>query len=249
MTTWPQGIGRRVYDTLDSTNAEASRLGAQGADPTWVFAKTQDAGRGRRGRAWVAAPGNFTASLLIWPERPIAEYALNSFVAALAVHDVLAAQLDHGRLGLKWPNDVLLDGKKASGILLETVRHKSATGLIIGIGINLKSAPSPNAIEPRAVPPTSLADAGIHLAPEDCLDALAPAFEQRASVFKDTGFAPIRDAWLVRATGLGLPLTARLPTVTHRGVFETINDRGALVLKTDAGSLELDAAEVYGGSD
>ena len=142
----PAGYRLIEYDELDSTNEEARRRAAAGdVGPLWIIARSQTAGRGRRGREWVSPRGNLMATLLMKPGCAPAEAARLSFVAALAVHDALCAWLPSERVQLKWPNDTLVNGKKISGILLETATagdRRELPWLAIGIGINLVAAPS-----------------------------------------------------------------------------------------------------------
>lgn len=234
-------------DEAASTNAVLAASPDTTAGPVWCLAHRQTAGRGRRGRAWSAPVGNFTASYLFWPDGDVAGFSLYSFVAALALHDALCdAGVGADRMTLKWPNDVLIDGAKACGILLETLSRPPRTGLILGIGVNLAHAPDPALLEPGALRAVSITGAcGISIAPEGFLDLLAATLDARIGQMRRDGFATIRADWLARAAGLGQVLTARLPNATHEGVFEDIDPSGALVLRTGSGRLPLPAADVY----
>jgi BirA family biotin operon repressor/biotin-[acetyl-CoA-carboxylase] ligase len=251
MADWPEGVGREVHAELDSTNAEALRRAAAGeAGPCWILALGQTAARGRRGRAWASLPGNFAASLLYRPPGTPALIALRSFAAALALHDALVEVTGRPeRFALKWPNDVLLDGLKLAGILLETGGVPGGPlALAVGIGVNLADAPEPGTLEPGAVAPVSLRGAmGIAVAPEAFLDLLAPGMAEWEARLAAEGFAPLRAAWLARAARLGEPVTARLPGRAIDGRFETIDQTGALVLATPTGRVALPAAEVHFG--
>ena len=241
MKGWPEGVGREVHATLDSTNAEALRRAAAGeAGPLWIMAREQTAARGRRGRSWAAPAGNFGASLLI---RPPGDRALRSFVAALGLFDAMVALTGRPELfALKWPNDVLLSGGKLAGILLEGV---GGGALVIGVGVNLAGAPDAEALEPGATPAVALGPAtGVTVTPDDLLDQLAPAVAAWEDRLVDEGFASVRTAWLARATRLGETITARLPDRTLTGRFETIDVNGALVLATDTGRVVLPAADI-----
>ena len=233
---WPAGVARIVLDETDSTNAEALRH----EPPAWILAHRQSAARGRRGRAWAMPPGNFAASLALRPDMPPADAALFSFVAAVALHDVLVTLTDR-ELALKWPNDVLLDGGKVAGILLES---SGAGGrldrLVVGIGVNVAAAPI--RVEEGAVSPVAL---GLDLAPEAFLDRLAPAFAAREDAFRREGFAPIRAAWLARAARLGEAIVARTGEVRRSGVFQDVDATGALVLGTPRGPEVVSAADVF----
>ena len=139
MTDWPEGYGRRVLDEVDSTLNEAARIAPTLAGPEWLLALRQTAARGRRGRAWSNPEGNFSATLALRLEGAPHQAALRSFVAALALFDACVAVT--GRpdgFSLKWPNDVLLNGGKLAGILLESAGAAgSVMPLFIGIGVNL----------------------------------------------------------------------------------------------------------------
>ncbi|MEL6913263.1 MAG: biotin--[acetyl-CoA-carboxylase] ligase [Pseudomonadota bacterium] len=228
---------RRIYGELDSTMAEAARRAAEIDAPTWILAHRQTAARGRRGRAWQHPEGNFAATLVMHTPSPH-EAALRSFVAALALRDTLRA-FGVGGLSLKWPNDVLVGGSKAAGILLETL---PGARLAIGIGINLRHAPPRDVLEDQALPPVAL---GIDDGPEAVLDVLAPAFAQWEACLATQGFGPVRDDWLRDAARLGAPIRARAGHAEHRGVFETIDIAGQLILSTPEGRLSLPAADVY----
>ncbi|WP_108886515.1 biotin--[acetyl-CoA-carboxylase] ligase [Pseudoprimorskyibacter insulae] len=245
---WPEGYGRRVLAEVDSTNAEAVRIAGGLAGPEWICALRQTAARGRRGRAWVNPEGNFAATLVMRPSGTPADAALRSFVASLALFDAFVALT--GRtdgLSLKWPNDVLLNGGKVAGILLESVGGAGGLShLAIGIGVNLRAAPSVAEVETGAVRPVSLLDeTGIAVTPEDFLDALAEAFATHEARFATYRFAPIREAWLARAARLGEEITARTGTSETRGRFETVDGQGNLVLKTAGGRVAIAAADVF----
>jgi len=238
------------HATLDSTNAEALRLLAQRTPPFWVLAERQTAGRGRRARPWISPPGNLAVSLALRlaPEGP--SPALRSFTAALALAEALEEVSGHALpLALKWPNDVLLEGRKLSGILLEgrSAGRGAPLDLVVGIGVNLIAAPPPGKVAPSGPVPVSLLEAtGRRVTPEALLAALDAAFFAREAQLLAEGFAPIREAWLARAHGLGAPVTARLADGrTLAGCFETVDLAGNLVLKTGHGREIVSAADIF----
>ncbi len=246
--TWPDGVGRRILAATDSTMAEAARIAPDLAGPEWVLAHEQTAARGRRGRGWVQPKGNFSASLVMRPEGSPAEAALRSFVAALAVREASVAATGRDDLfTLKWPNDVLLNGGKLAGILLESVGQGSGvTHLIVGIGVNLIHAPDTSQLEAGAVAPVSLkGETGAHVTPEAFLDLLAPAFARYEAQLATYGFVPIRTAWLTQAARLGETVTARTGAEEITGTFQTVDEAGNLVLETPKGSRAIPAAEIY----
>ena len=240
--TWPEGVGRMVLEEVDSTNAEGLRRLPGLAGPVWILALRQTGGRGRRGRAWADPPGNFAATLAMRPGEAPGRLAMRSFLAALALGEALEDVTGlAGAFALKWPNDVLLEGGKLSGILLES---DGQGGLALGIGVNLMAAP---VAEPGAAfPPVSLrAATGLQVAQEALLDALAPRYAAWETVFAAQGFAPVRAAFLARVVRLGQPVVARAMREVHHGVFDTIDDTGALVLKTTTGRRIISAADIF----
>lgn len=229
-----------IFDSLPSTNAYAL---AQMDGPAWVMARSQTAGRGRRARPWASPVGNLYATHLLHPTQPPAINALRSFAAALALH--AAIQATTGAVAtLKWPNDVLLDGGKVAGILLEATTRHAKTCLAIGFGVNLISAPDVS--EAGATPPISLqAATGKAITPDDFLTALATAYATQEHQFVTRGFAPLRAAWLHHAARIGQVIRARTGQATHEGIFDTIDDAGNLILITDAGRMAIPAADVF----
>ena len=243
MAEWPDGYDRRVYDSLDSTLNEAARLVPTLAGPTWILALEQTAARGRRGRAWSTPRGNFAATLVMArPEDP-GTAALRSFVTSLALYEALVAVTGRpGDFALKWPNDVLLKGGKLAGILLESL----GAHLVIGIGVNLAHAPPAEALEPGALRPVTLAGEGAtRIAPEDFLDTLAAAYALREAQFRAHGFAPIRRTWLEHAARRGERIRARTMRDEITGIFEDVDARGHLILRTEQGRVPIAAADVF----
>ncbi|MEM6303609.1 MAG: biotin--[acetyl-CoA-carboxylase] ligase [Pseudomonadota bacterium] len=236
---WPSGYDRRVYDRLDSTLSEAARLASGLSGPTWIVAQEQTAARGRRGRAWSTPRGNFAGTLILERREPPQIAALRSFVTALALFEALVEVTGTpDKFALKWPNDVLMQGGKVAGILLESIGDH----LAIGIGVNLAHAPDAASLEPGAVPPRTL---GGTLTPEAFLDVLAAAYAPLEAQFVAQGFAPIRSAWLARAAKRGEVITARSMRDVHRGTFEDVDIDGNLILKTTQGRVKITAADVY----
>jgi BirA family biotin operon repressor/biotin-[acetyl-CoA-carboxylase] ligase len=226
-------------------------------DGHWVITDRQTAGRGRRGRVWGDGTGNLMTSVLVRAAGPVQQL---SFVAALALRDALCAVTPANagahllpdqemgprvrggdvaaRLTLKWPNDVLLDGVKVSGILLE----RADDALVIGFGANLASHPGDT-----ERPATSLAAAGMAVPPPlAVLERLMPAFAAGRALWEARGFAPVRDRWLAHAAGVGDRIAARLGAETLEGRFEGLGDDGALALRLDDGQLRpVHAGEVF----
>lgn len=240
--------GRITLPEIDSTNAEGLRRAADLTGPTWILAGLQTAGRGRRARPWVSPVGNFHGTLVLKPTEPPEVVALRSFAAALALRDACVQLTGLPQsFTLKWPNDVLLNGGKLAGILLESAGLGSKTPVLcIGIGVNLIAAPDPSLVEPGATPPVSLlTETGHRITPEAFLDALAPAYAVWEEAFLTHGFAPLRTAWLAHAARLGEGIRARTGSQTREGVFETIDATGNLILRSVTETLAIPAAEVF----
>jgi BirA family biotin operon repressor/biotin-[acetyl-CoA-carboxylase] ligase len=225
--------------------AEARRIASHLTRPTWIFARRQTAARGRRGRVWQNPPGNFSATLVMRPGGSAGAAALRSFSAANAVFEALAMHADRSALSLKWPNDVLLNGGKVAGILLEST---GAGGVIdwlsIGIGVNLIH--SPRGMEDAPFPPVSLLEeAGSRVEATDFLCTLADCFATQEAIFERLGFQQIRESWLENAARVGEVITARTGRDEITGKFETVDEAGQLVLSTARGLVRIPAAEVF----
>jgi BirA family biotin operon repressor/biotin-[acetyl-CoA-carboxylase] ligase len=226
-----------THDTIGSTNAEALRLARDGErGPLWIVAKTQTAGRGRRGRTWVSEPGNLYASLLLTDPAAPERCPELSFVAALALHDAVGGRIPGlaARLVLKWPNDLLIDRNKFAGILVEG----EGTAVAIGIGVNCVHHP-----DGTEYPATDLAAAGLRATPESLFAPLSAAMVARLAQWnRGAGFAAIRNDWLARAAGLGKPIRVKTADGELAGQFDGIDASGRLVLRSADGTMQSIAA-------
>jgi len=220
----PGWFDGRYYTHLDSTNDEAKRLAEAGArDGTFVVAVEQGKGRGRSGRQWSSPPGNLYSSLLLRDIPSPTEGALYSFVAALAVADAIIAADEKLAVSLKWPNDVLVNGLKISGILLESSAARN--WLVIGAGINVACKPN---IPGLAA--TSLSDQSLSITLDDFASLYAASLANWVTTFRTRGFHVIREAWLARARGVGEPIKARVGNAEYHGIFQDLDETGALIL-------------------
>jgi BirA family transcriptional regulator, biotin operon repressor / biotin---[acetyl-CoA-carboxylase] ligase len=233
------------YDTVGSTNDEAKHLARAGAEEgTVVWSLEQTAGRGRRGRVWASPRGNLYASVIVRPDCPVSRAAQLGFVAALAVGDTLEATF--GRLdGLsyKWPNDVLIRGRKIAGILLESELGEGSVPEFVvgGVGINLVSSPGD-----AEFPTTSIAEQGLgHVSPAKALEGFAHHFHAWVERWRADGFAPVRAAWRARAMSLGEAIRVQLEAATLHGRFIDIDQEGALLLESAGEVRHISAGDVF----
>lgn len=243
--TDPAEVRHLSYDTLGSTNAEAlvlARAGERG--PVWITAKTQSAGRGRRGNDWVSPPGNLYATLLLTEPAPSPRAAQLSFVAGLAVRDAVAACAGGlgGALTLKWPNDVLIGGRKVAGLLIEA-ENAPVFSVAIGIGVNCVSHP-----DGTPYPAADLAGEGARVTAEALFAALVPAMQARLAQWQGgANFPSIRRDWLKYAAGLGEFIQVRLPERELHGRFMGLDENGRLLVQPETGPhLKITAGEVFG---
>jgi BirA family biotin operon repressor/biotin-[acetyl-CoA-carboxylase] ligase len=236
------------FDEIDSTNAEARRRAEAGeTGPLWIAADRQTAGRGRRGRSWETGSGNLAATLLLKLDKPPAEAALISFVTALAVADLAAKYVPPSLVTLKWPNDVMVAGRKVSGVLIESGRALGdRLWLVVGCGVNLKTPP-----EAADRPATAFAehlkgDIAAPPSPAEALERLSLRFQSWLAVWEREGVGAVLDAWTARAQGMGGPCTARLDHETIDGVAEGLEPDGALRLRLPDRSIRrITAGDVF----
>ncbi len=220
----------RTVPETGSTNADMLLLAAQGAEEgLWLRAERQTAGRGRLGRVWTAPPGNFSGSTLVRLRASDPPASTLALVAAVALHDALRVFLPIATPAvLKWPNDVLIDGAKLSGILLE----RSGDAVVVGIGVNLAHHPD---LADR--PTTSMAAHGLSVDPGTFADVLAEAFARWLTRWRGEGLAGVRTAWLSAAHPTGTPLSAHLPDGNIvNGLFDGLDADGALILRLASGA-------------
>ena len=241
-----------TLDHVDSTNAEVVRLAKEGElGPLWVRANSQTQGRGRRGREWVSQKGNLYCSGLFPHSGTIQEAARMSFVAALAVADCLGNYVAEDKVSLKWPNDVLIDGLKTSGILLESGKGH----VIVGIGINLVSHPQLTPFPATHV----LEHIGAELlnspepimsGPDAVLAVLANRFDYWSNLASEEGFVSISKAWLARAHNVPGQVKVRLPKEEFSGQALGLDENGALRVRLDNGTIRyVHAGDVFFGTE
>ena len=234
-------------NSVGSTNEEIKRLAELGADDgTIVWAQEQTAGRGRRGREWRSPRGNLYCSLLLRPSYSASKAMQLSFVTAAAVTEVVAAMLPaETPVTCKWPNDVLVGGRKVAGILIESSSGRAGDldWLVIGVGINVASHP-PTA--EGQYPATSLAAEGARgVGVADLLGRYCRCLQRWMTTWHESGFSAIRHAWLQRAHGLHQPITVRLEQETLEGVFANLDEGGALVLGQDGVDRLITVGDVF----
>jgi BirA family biotin operon repressor/biotin-[acetyl-CoA-carboxylase] ligase len=223
--------------SVSSTNAEAMAL-AEAGDPgnLWITAGEQIEGRGRRGRDWASPPGNLYASALLVDLTLLERLHTLPLVAAVGVHGAIAATgLPEGaELTIKWPNDILLNGAKCCGMLMESrTLADGRVAVVIGCGINIASHP-----EPGLYKATALNREGIDATPGTLFAHLARAMDAAISLW-DGGHnvAAIRAQWLDHAQGIGQSITVNLASGRLEGIFDGIDTDGALMLRDDQGRI------------
>jgi BirA family biotin operon repressor/biotin-[acetyl-CoA-carboxylase] ligase len=232
---------------IDSTSEEAKRLSRDGAaEGTLVWAAQQTSGHGRFGRVWISPPGNLYFSLLLRPQRPPQQTMQLTFVAALAVADAISQTLPPGAVvTCKWPNDILISGKKVSGILLESSVDGGGNvdSLVIGIGVNVTAHPPPEDVD---YPATSLhAEGALEETAGSVLERFRPSFLFWYEQWRERGFDAVRTAWLARAERLHRRIEVRLEGSQAVGIFADLDPTGALVLQQGGGRRLILAGDVF----
>jgi BirA family transcriptional regulator, biotin operon repressor / biotin---[acetyl-CoA-carboxylase] ligase len=224
----PQWRHRHLAET-GSTNTDclaAARVGDRG--DLWITAGRQVSGRGRLGRHWISEVGNLYASALILDAAPLARLSTLPFVAALALHATLSelSSVDQKRIKIKWPNDILIDGAKISGLLIESeILASGAHAVACGFGVNVAHHP-----DAAHYPTTDLKTLGLTISPNQLFERLALNFASILDIWnRGKGFAKIREEWLRHAKGIGEPITVNLPLEQLHGTFIDIDAQGCLV--------------------
>jgi len=217
----------RIVERTGSTNADL--LADNGAvEGDWMVALAQDAGRGRQGREWVGQDGNYFGSTLVElrPSDPSA--ASLSLVAGLALIEAVDAAVPGQPLMLKWPNDLMLSGKKLGGILLE----RSQDRVVIGFGVNLAVAPE--------LSDRKAASLGGAVSPQAFAPLLAASFEKLVALWRTSGPVMMANAWLARAHPVGSRLEVHTsPSEKLSGAFAGLESDGALRLQLAPGQIEI----------
>ena len=247
--TWLKKYSLLIFDEIDSTNSEGLRL-AQicRAGNFVVWARSQTKGRGRESKAWESERGNLFLSILLNENIPTTRQPQFSFITALAAYDLIYALTRQSgtsfKIQLKWPNDILVDNKKISGILLESLSFNDNASLVIGIGVNVKTSPS-NISQTS----TSLADEGVdHIELEKVINHFMLNFEKYRSMWQQSGFIEIRKLWLKRAAKLNETITIDNGREKITGIFKDIDFSGGIRIRTADGKIHsLSAGQIFFG--
>jgi BirA family transcriptional regulator, biotin operon repressor / biotin---[acetyl-CoA-carboxylase] ligase len=224
-------------DDVDSTNTVCMQKARDG-DPglLWVTARRQLSGRGRRGRAWVSEPGNLYASLLLIDPCDPSDLGSLPMVVALALYGAIVAEMPFAadRVTIKWPNDILVDGKKISGLLVETERLADGRqAVVIGCGINIVHKP-----EQPLYPTTSLSEAGSSASPESLFAHLMLSFSETLELWAGgANLTAVVAAWRQHVQGIGQPIVVNLPDRSISGIFKDVDDSGLLILLLTSGEI------------
>ena len=234
----PDGWTLVALDSVGSTNDEAARLADAGApEGTVVWSREQTGGRGRRGRQWASPAGNLYTSTVLRPDCAAPRAAELGFVAALAVADIVPA----GRpLRVKWPNDVLIEGGKVAGILLESAVGQTGRvqHVVAGIGVNVGFAPQ--------LPEMRYRGAALGGSVEAAVEKLTAALAVRLAEWRRDGFETVRAAWLAKAGPIGAEVDVKLGEELVHGRFAGLDREGALLLETAAGPRKIVSGELLG---
>jgi BirA family transcriptional regulator, biotin operon repressor / biotin---[acetyl-CoA-carboxylase] ligase len=239
--TLPTRVTIEAHPILDSTNTLAKTRAAQGA-PAWtvIQASEQSAGRGRQAKDWASPVGNLYTSTILRPSRPMSEWSQLSFVTALSVVEVANKIAPAARTLVKWPNDVLSNDRKISGILLETVPSKGKDGaVVVGVGINIASAPDATRYGATCLDEV----AGSVLSIDDVRALYLNAFTRWYDTWIARGFDTIRAVWLESAHGLRQKVLVKNRDASDlHGWYVGIAGDGRMMIETGDGATVLISA-------
>ena len=234
---WLKNYSILSFESLDSTNSEGLRLANSSARGDFlILGQEQTGGRGQRGREWVSLHGNLHASILLESRADPKSHPQLSFVIANAMYASLAELAAKHRLSmnieLKWPNDILINGKKVAGILLESISLANKISVVIGFGVNIRQAPSD-----LDRPATSLLNEGIILEkPDEFLNILMNRFDKLYARWRvEKSFTDTRKYWMRHAYNLNKQVTIDDGTRSVSGIFREIDLDGAMRLELPNG--------------
>jgi BirA family biotin operon repressor/biotin-[acetyl-CoA-carboxylase] ligase len=236
----PDGWRLVALDSVSSTSDEAGRLAEAGAaEGTFVWARQQTGGRGRRGRSWASPVGNLYCSTVLGPHCAAPRAAELGFVAALAVADLVPRER---QIRLKWPNDVLVDGGKIAGILPESSVRQDGTVeyVVLGIGVNVGFAPQ--------LPEMRYPGATLGGTVEAAAGGLAAALARWMREWRRSGFEEIRAGWMAKAGPLGAEMDVRLGEGLVSGRYAGLDRDGGLLLDTAKGPVRIVSGELLARS-
>ena len=225
------------FKEVGSTNDKIREYCQKEGGYVVVRADTQTAGRGRWGRSWQSAAGNLFFSAAF--EFDIRDAGKLAFICSLSLLQALKKIAPSADILLKWPNDVLLNGAKVSGILLE---KGEGNYIIAGIGVNVAVAPR---VENAVYKITSLADAAIKTTAPELMRLFMESFSQNLSLLQTDGFAVLRTEWLKYAKNLGKEIIVRQNGKECRGIFTGIDEDAVLLMQTPAGIKKILAGDVF----
>lgn len=234
-------IGCRLHymETVDSTNRFAIELALGGApEGTIVLADGQTAGRGRLHRSWQSPPGcNLYLSVILRPAIPPHDAPQITLLAGVAVAEAISAVCP-GRVGIKWPNDLLIGGRKVCGILTETKMVMGGIdSVIVGVGLNVNMERADFDPAHRETATSLREETGRDHSRENLLFLLCERFEQWYEIFLHGGFAPVREEWLARAGMAGKRLRILFLDEVREEVFAGIDRDGALLIADEQGGV------------
>lgn len=233
---WPAPIEQ--LEETSSTNDVARQRGREGA-PEWttVIADRQTAGRGRHGRAWMSPPGNLYLSVVLRPPPPAARWTLLPLLCGVAVAEAIG-ETTGVLTEVKWPNDVLVGGRKLAGILVESGSAGAALDAVVaGIGVNLVSVPAGLPADVRATVTSLAAETGRMPAVADVAAAVLARMAGWYGALRREGGAPLVTAWRARSVAWwGRVVEARSGEHVIRGTAVDVDPSGALVLEQEGGA-------------
>jgi len=228
------------FNQVESTNSLAWELAKshQIDHNQIILADIQTGGKGRMGRSWASPVGNLYFSLLLKPQKSIDISSQISFVAAVAMGLAIAEFAQNtAQINYKWPNDILIAGKKIAGILLQS----DEGFVVLGVGVNINSHP-----KNTSYPATNLQNEGFVMKnKEDLLNKFLDNFADLYQKWQDFGFEPIRNLWLKQAFNLNKEITANLANESLKGVFKDLDKNGNLILEYQKQTKIISSAEIF----
>ena len=240
-------------ESVDSTNEEIKRRFQEFSKPTWMIAKRQINGKGRNGNIWSSGTGNFSGSVILFPTVERSYFHLYGFFVGVALYNTIRKIVKEGvDIRLKWPNDLMIENGKVAGILLESVQASNSNkfGVIVGVGVNLNSAPNLNADDNKRYNTQCVANFTNNKVDQlNFFSNFSDELRELGSYVAEKDLCSILNFWKPKSYDIGtiIQISDNQGGI-HTGTFLGLDKLGGLIVSDNSGTKTIYSGDVYFGS-